>query len=238
MTESADKPARQHVITRERLLDGSLAERFRANAPPGYRMRSEPELVESLEQTLAVCPEGRLGDVHVFGYGSLMWNPAIELEETVHAHLHGYSRRFCLRLLSGRGSLERPGVMLALDRGGSCHGMALRIAASKARHELHLLWRREMLSYAYQARWVTVRIGGRPVTALTFVINRASERYLGKCPTEQIVEMLLTGEGHLGTSHEYFEATRASLLGLGVRDSGLDRLHRLLEARLNKRMEA
>ncbi|MEZ5661184.1 MAG: gamma-glutamylcyclotransferase [Burkholderiaceae bacterium] len=226
---AADKTANKHVITRERLLDGSLAAEFRANTPPGYYTRSEQELAESLAQTLAQRPEPADRDVFVFGYGSLMWNPALEIVRSCHAILHGYSRRFCLKLMRGRGSPDKPGVMLALDRGGSCHGLALQLAAATAPDELRLLWRREMLSDAYVARWVTVRIQGKPVSALTFVINRNNPRYLGKLPLETIAEMLLRGVGDLGTNCEYFDATRASLRELGMRDSGLERLNKVLQ---------
>lgn len=146
------------VITRDALLDGSLAEAFRANAPPGMKVRSQAELDHSLEQTLA----GRdpREDVLVFGYGSLMWNPAFEHADMAKAYVHGWSRRFCLRLVMGRGSPDQPGLMLALDRGGACYGLAFRIPAEQARHELRLLWRREMLSGAYEARWVGAALNG------------------------------------------------------------------------------
>ena len=150
--------ALRHVITRERLLDGSLAEAFRAQAPPGYTMRSQVELDESLARTLIDHPAGQ--DVLVFAYGSLMWNPAIDHAGATKALVHGWSRRFCIRMTMGRGSAEQPGLMLALDRGGSCYGQALRLPAANAKLELSLLWRREMLSAAYEARWVVAAMGG------------------------------------------------------------------------------
>ncbi|MCP5265523.1 MAG: gamma-glutamylcyclotransferase [Burkholderiaceae bacterium] len=226
MSSEPTKP-RSHVITRERLLDGSLAEAFRANAPPGYMVRSQAELDESLAQTLAGRSHDR--DVHVFGYGSLMWNPAIEHVEAVKAHVYGWSRRYCIRLVMGRGSSERPGLMLALDRGGSCYGLAFRIPADRAAEELRLLWRREMLSGAYQARWVGATIHGRREQVLTFVVNRTSPRYMGQLPMPQLVHMLRTGAGNLGTCREYFDSTMASLHKLGVRDAGLERVRHALE---------
>lgn len=231
MTPTDTDAPRAHVITRERLLDGSLAEAFRANAPPGYKIRSQAELDESLEQTLAVRPAHAGGDVLVFGYGSLMWNPALEHAGSAHARLHGYCRRFCLLLLTGRGSPGQPGVMLALDRGGSCHGLTFTLPQARAHDELRLLWRREMLSHAYEARWVAAHVGGERRCVLTFVVNRQSPRYLGRLPAAEIVHMLLTGEGNLGTSREYFEATLASLRSIGMRDSGLERLNGLLQTR-------
>ena len=87
-------------------------------------------------------------DFWLFAYGSLMWNPAIRTAGYRTALLRGWHRRFCLWLVMGRGSPEHPGLMLALARGGACYGVAWRIAAEQARHELLLVWRREMFGRA------------------------------------------------------------------------------------------
>ncbi|NRF71648.1 gamma-glutamylcyclotransferase [Aquincola sp. S2] len=216
------------VLTRERLRETPLDTLF-AGLPPGYRIRSEAELRSSLEGVLEAHDRGT--DVHVFGYGSLMWNPAFEFSDAARARVLGWHRRFCLRLVIARGTPSVPGAMLALDRGGSCDGMLFRIPAAKAFAELQLLWKREMATGAYEARWMAVRAGERPVRALTFVVNRAHERYIGGLPIEQVAHMICTGQGALGTNRAYFEDMLRSLAAMGVRDAGMERLRRAILAR-------
>ncbi len=215
-----------HVITRDKLLDGSLAEHFRANAPPGYHVRSQAELDASLDEVLTGHVQGE--PVWVFGYGSLIWNPALAHDAAEKAHVFGWCRRFCIKMMMGRGSVEQPGLMLGLDRGGSCWGVALRVPAEHTRDELALLWRREMLSGAYQARWVAASIHGRRQPALSFVANRYSPRYLGALSLQEQAQMLRAGTGHLGSCRDYFDNTLASLQRLGLKDASLQRLAREL----------
>ena len=115
----------QMVITREALADGSLLAGVRARLLPGMVVRSDAEIEASLDATLATHEPG--ADVWVFGYGSLMWNPAFDYAERQVGIVRGYHRRFCLWLEMGRGSPANPGLMLALDRGGVCRGVAFRI---------------------------------------------------------------------------------------------------------------
>ncbi|HSV44350.1 MAG TPA: gamma-glutamylcyclotransferase [Ramlibacter sp.] len=118
--------------------------------------------------------------------------------------------------------------MLALDAGGWCNGMLLRIPASKVRSELMLLWRREMSWGTYHARWVTARVGPAQIQALTFVVNRRHERYLKALPLNESVRLINSGKGSLGTCRAYFDATVQKLgeLGeLGIRDRRMEALH-------------
>lgn len=216
-----------YELTRQRLADGSLLRSLRAAPTAGVRLRSDAELEESLAGIL----RGRdpADDVHVFGYGSLLWNPALDFTRVQTARVHGWHRRFCVRLVLARGCPEHPGVMVALDRGGACHGALYRIAATKARDELALLWRREMAAGSYTARWVSVTSKGRRLKAISFVANRASGRYLGAPPIEQVAEMIRTGRGPLGTNRAYFDALVGALDRLGIEDAGMQRLRRALE---------
>lgn len=216
-------------ITRDRLKDGSLMAAMRAVAPAGVRLRSEAELEHSLEAMLDNRPPAE--DLLVFGYGSLMWNPALHYTESLRADLHGWCRRFCITSTMGRGTLQQPGLMLGLDRGGMCRGIAFRIAAVNVRDELRLLWRREMLAGVYQARWVNVLISGAPARALTFIVDRRHERYIGKLSPEQMADLILTGKGNLGTCSAYFHSTLEALGKLGIKDAGMERLRRVLLAR-------
>jgi glutathione-specific gamma-glutamylcyclotransferase len=193
-----------------------------ADAP--YPIMTEAQLEQSLDAILGCCPSR--GDVWVFGYGSLIWNPLLDYDERLATTLHGYHRRFCLWSRIGRGTPDHPGLVLALDRGGCCRGMAYRIGAAKARDELALLWRREMLAQAYLPKWLTVRAGENEICALAFVINRSHPAYTGKLCTDDIVDVLATAAGHLGSSRDYLCRTVESLIANGISDP---RLHDLRE---------
>ena len=179
----------------------------------------------SLQATLDRVAEG--SDVWVFGYGSLMWNPAIHHAETRAARAGGWHRSFCVWNSFGRGSTENPGLTLALEPGGSCAGVALRIEASKVESELGVLWNREMITGAYVPRWLRLRTDEGEVEAVAFVANRTSRRYAGRLPLPELAERMARASGPLGTSREYLESTVAELERLGARDSSM---HALLRA--------
>lgn len=210
-------------VTREGLLDDAFMAKVYAQLPADARLRTAEELEESIESILSRHD----GDaaVQVFAYGSLMWNPAVEHTGAREAKVHGWHRSFCLRSVIGRGCQERPGLMLALDRGGACQGVLLQIEPHKVRDELRVLWRREMLTEVYQARWVTADVDGVPVPAITFTVNRSHPRYTKKTLSlEEMARMINTGAGSLGTCREYFDATIQKLETLGIRDAGMERL--------------
>ncbi|MGH7071935.1 MAG: gamma-glutamylcyclotransferase [Acetobacteraceae bacterium] len=209
-------------ITREGLRDGSILARFRELAHPGIAVRSDREIEASLDAMLRCLASG--SDAYVFGYGSLMWNPAFLFAERRLGTLHGWHRRFCLGMPFGRGTSERPGLMMALDRGGSCHGIVFRIPAPEVRDELLLVWRREMAGTAYRARWVNVRTTPGTVRAVTFVINRAHPRYVGALEESAIARTIAQATGPLGSCAAYLDQTMQALHALGVTDRGLDRL--------------
>ncbi len=227
---SASLPPAPLGITRASLLDGSAMAAVRASAPPEMKFRTDAELQQSLGETL----EGHdtAEGIYVFGYGSLMWNPAFLYQEALAATVRGWSRRFCLWLYLARGSTACPGLMLSLDRGGACRGMVFHIPAEMVRGELLLLWRREMLSSAYRARWVTASVDGRPVKALAFVINRQHERYAQNLSDDQVAHYIATGSGTLGTCQAYFDATVDKLETMGIRDAGLERIRSAVGRRL------
>ncbi|HKC51397.1 MAG TPA: gamma-glutamylcyclotransferase, partial [Myxococcota bacterium] len=158
-------------LLREHLLPENAARAAELFRAVGLVITSPEARAASLDATLERVAAGQ--DVWVFGYGSLMWNPAFHHVERLPARLAGWHRSFCLLNTFGRGSPESPGLTLALEPGGSCLGVALRIAASEVRGELTVLWNREMLSGSYLPRWV--RLGGSagPIAAVTFVANRA-----------------------------------------------------------------
>ena len=161
----------------------------------------------------------------IFGYGSLIWNPAFHHVERRLGRVHGYHCRFCLWVQLGRGTPDNPGLMLGLERGGSCPGVALRIAPDAVESEAEVVWLREMLSGSYVPRWVTVRTEAGPVRAVAFTVNPDHPRYAGRLPEERVVRALATAAGDMGTSAEYLATTVAHLDILGVRESSLHDLH-------------
>ena len=156
--------------------------------------------------------------VWVFGYGSLMWNPAFHFTEQRCGLVHGLHRRYCMWIMAGRGTPAVPGLMLALDRGGSCRGMAFRIAPEKVKEELDILWSREMGGGSYHWRWVNVRTPDGTVRALTFVINRDHVRYARKIPRNVLVAHLATAQGWLGSCADYLANTVAHMHEIGIDD--------------------
>lgn len=211
-------------ITRETLLNGTVRARLLEYAAqhPDTRYRTDSEMAALLEEILA--QHDTTQDLWVFGYGSLIWNPAFHYIGKRPALLQGWHRRFCLKLFRGRGSPETPGVMLGLDQGGACHGVAFRIAAAKVREELGILWQREMYGGAYHARLLPLETESGPISAVTFVINRDHPRYIQELSLEQTAALIATGCGDLGTCREYLENTVNHLRELGLNDDGLARI--------------
>src|SRR5579863_9131919 len=134
------------VLSRETLLNDSMRALVQA-ADPSIRVLTLEELRAGIGAVLGKRPTG--GDVWLFGYGSLIWNPLIHFEEKRIGNVHGYHRCFCLWTHIGRGTPAKPGLMLGLERGGACRGVVYRLAAEAAPHELEIVWRREMVTGAY-----------------------------------------------------------------------------------------
>lgn len=135
-------------LTRESILDGTLHASVRAVLGPKVRFMTDAERATQVAAILARAP--RPGRIWVFAFGSLIWNPAFHFVERRTARIHGFHRQFCLWARAGRGSPERPGLMLSLEPGGSCAGVAYRLARHAAATELDVIWRREMFTMAYR----------------------------------------------------------------------------------------
>lgn len=165
--------------------------------------------------------------VWVFGYGSLIWNPAFGYDESRVATLHGYHRRFCFWSTVGRGTPDEPGMMLGLDRGGSCRGLALGVRRERARDELTSVFMRELTGSTYHARLLRVSTGGGPVRAVAFVANRGARNYAGRLPAREVARHIAQGRGHLGPCADYLFNTTRHLDELGIRDRSLHELCRL-----------
>lgn len=192
----------------------------------GHLLMSDEAVARSLADTMA---GHRKGDpVWVFGYGSLIWSPLLEFAERRAARIHGYHRGFYLWSMVNRGSPEVPGLVLGLDAGGSCQGVAYRLHDEKQMIELGLLWRREMVMGNYMPRWVKADMGGRVVRAIAFVVDRRKPGYTGRLDDRQIVSIALRARGHYGACADYLINTAASLEVAGIADARLSRLARML----------
>lgn len=213
------------ALRRDDLTD-EFVDRVRERIPEGtLTFLSDEEREASLQSALADAPPG---DVWLFGYGSLMWSPAFLHEESSAALVRGWHRRFCLWTPLGRGTPECPGLVLGLERGGACRGVAFRVARDQAEAELRLVWRREMLSGAYVPRWVPLDSPQGRLRALTFTINREHARYAGRLADSEAARHIAVAEGYLGTCREYLEESVAALEALGIRDRSMARLAALV----------
>jgi cation transport protein ChaC len=172
------------ALTREALNDDALRARLQAYLPAGTRLFTDEEHRAGIDAMLSERDAAE--DVWVFAYGSLIWNPVVDHVERRAGTINGFHRRFCLWAPLGRGTPKQPSLTLGLDRGGRCRGVAFRIEAARAREELLLLWRREMLTGAYVPRWIDVATATQPVRAVTFVINRGHRGYAGRLPEADV----------------------------------------------------
>jgi cation transport protein ChaC len=215
------------AITREDLEH----DRLRAaldSSPIASSLLTHSALEASLQQCLAELPPE--GDAWVFGYGSLIWNPMILHTERRPATTFGYHRGFYLYSRINRGTADNPGLVLGLDRGGCCQGVAFRVPREHLLDEFRLLWRREMMTAAYFPRWLPVQSGGERYRALAFVMNRKHDGYTGRLPDAAVVARLRTACGLYGPAREYLQQTLHSLEGHGIHDPYLGRLWRQLQA--------
>ena len=210
------------------LLRGGLAE-IAARAAPGMRLWSDAEREASWRAMLAANPDPH-GAVWLFGYGSLLWNPTVLVAERRRATAEGWHRAFCLLARAGRGSAACPGLLLGLRPGGACEGVALRVQPDDLHAELDLLWRREMLAGSYAPRWLALASGHAPGHApghaIAFTIETDSVGFAGDLTEDQVVAILSSAQGELGTCAEYLLHTRDALRAEGIADAEIERLSR------------
>jgi glutathione-specific gamma-glutamylcyclotransferase len=170
-----------------------------------------------------------MGDFWVFGYGSLMWRPGFAHVETSRALLHGYRRALCIQSNVHRGTPEKPGLVLGLDRGGSCLGLAFRVPGELADEALAYLRAREMINRVYHEKYLPLRLAdGRQVTALAYVADRSHRQYAGALPPEQAAAIVAAAEGQSGRNTDYVISTVDHLRKMGIRDSRLENVAALI----------
>jgi cation transport protein ChaC len=222
-------------LTRESILDGSLHASVRAVMGAETTWMTDDERDAEVAHMLASAPAPRA--IWVFAFGSLIWNPAFHFVERRTARVHGFHRQFCLWARAGRGSPEKPGLMLSLETGGSCTGVVYRIAEDESATELDVLWRREMFTKAYRPVWTTAYTPAGPVAAIAFTANRTHDRYAPALNDEAIAYHLATGAGALGRCCDYLFETVGHLRTLGIRDRRLENLERRVRARITEQEE-
>jgi cation transport protein ChaC len=169
--------------------------------------------------------ESAVSDLWVFGYGSLMWRPGFPHVEAVPARLAGAHRALCVYSFVHRGTRERPGLVLGLDRGGSCRGVAYRVHGKDWEEVLAYLRERELVTAVYHETWRAVRLerpDRPPIKALTYVVDRDHEQYAGALAPEALLAHVRVGDGQSGTNADYVINTAGHLRALGFRDAVLD----------------
>ena len=176
-----------------------------------------------LDEFMARLPKG---EFWVFGYGSLMWSPCFAYEAKAPGRAHGYHRALCILSTRYRGTPEKPGLVLGLDRGGACRGIGYRVAAANHDKVMAYLWDREMVTRAYRCHTVTIHLATGPVRARAFIVDRKHKQYAGKLSAEQLAALVCQGHGQRGPCRTYLENTVKHLDQLGVPDK---RLHELLQ---------
>lgn len=174
------------------------------------------------------------GDLWVFAYGSLMWDPGLYFEEVRRAWLPDHARRLILKDIYGaRGTTEAPGLMAALDRGGAgCHGLAFRISEARMETETEALWRREGIGPAYWPVFVEAQVGETPLTALTFIANHEADLIDSGISSDEQIDYLVTGTGFAGSSIDYLRNLVSRLGAVGIQDADVEDLLHKAEGRL------
>ncbi|MGO8799744.1 MAG: gamma-glutamylcyclotransferase [Roseiarcus sp.] len=163
------------------------------------------------------------GDLWVFGYGSLMWRPGFDFLERQSALVHGWRRSLCVYSHVYRGTPERPGLVLGLDRGGACRGVAFHVAAAKRALTIDYLRQRELVTRVYLERYVLAHLsGGGAVRAMTYVADRSHPQYAGRLERDELLRLVTRGHGQSGPNVDYVLNTEAHLRESGVADPTLE----------------
>jgi cation transport protein ChaC len=213
----------------------ALVERFEPDPgpPPGEREQTPEELGAMADAILA---RRQPGPLWLFAYGSLIWKPDFTHLEEISAVAYGWHRSFCLELTRWRGTPQLPALMMALDRGGSCSGVAYRLPDADHRDQVIQLLRRETDGNppTNVARWVKIETGHGPVEALAFVVNPAGRAYAGHLPHDVVARTLARAAGHWGSAAQYLYNTVKKLDEHGIRDRNLWTLQALVAQQIQR----
>jgi glutathione-specific gamma-glutamylcyclotransferase len=173
-----------------------------------------------------------MGEFWVFGYGSLMWRPGFDHLGGQRARLFGYHRSLCLESRVHRGSPTRGGLVLALDKGGSCVGIAYQVDVSKRNEVIDYLRARELVTSAYLEREVFIRLAcGRTVQAITYIMDRRHKQYAGSMSAEEAAMRVAGAVGISGANEDYVLNAVNHLKELGIRDHWLEDVAKLISTK-------
>ncbi len=193
---------------------------------------SPTELMAAFRAALAPCEKGT--PFWIFAYGSLMWNPQFNFDAKHVAGIRGYHRAFRVWSRVNRGTPEKPGLVLTLDRGGSCRGLIYRIPADRVQEEMGRIWKREMTYGSYVPKWLRCTVGEETISALAFTVNRNCTGYAGEISQEVMVHALSIARGQYGAAHEYLFKTMETLRQHGIRDSRVEQLASHVKAKMTQ----
>jgi cation transport protein ChaC len=203
------------VLSRKSILSGAYLEAF-AGVPEDILWS-----LEKIDASLGLAMKSRpaKGEVWLFGYGSLIWNPLFEYVSRERATLHGWHRSFCLRTIGGRGTAEAPGRMLSLEPGGFTVGVALRLPKESIDDELRMIWIREMVTGAYSPTWADVTlVDERKIKALVFVADPSHPYHESNSDVSHIAPLISAASGPIGTNVDYVRKLQSSLLNCNMPD--------------------
>jgi len=219
---------KQHVERVHRAVDDQ-------GLAPGAELHTDADYDGWVERMIRTHPAPN-APTRLFAYGSLIWKPEIEHSAEQQGVARGWHRAFCFHITRFRGTLEQPGLMMALDRGGQCRGVLYELPPYDLQRQFGQLFRRE---FTYKPpnsmpRWISVETASGPTPALTFVMNRASPLYAGRQSLEAVADVLARACGHWGSGAEYLLNTVSHLEAKGIHDSNLWRLQRLVAERIEQ----
>lgn len=167
----------------------------------------------------------------IFGYGSLMWRPGFRFLRSEPARIHGYHRSLCVYSHVHRGTPEQPGLVLGLDRGGSCHGVAFQVAPEARESTLSYLRAREQVTSVYleKRKKISLIDSGMAAEAVTYVVDRSHRQYAGVLDDDALEHYVRCGQGVSGHCMDYVMNTLAHLREMKIHDPALERLARRLQ---------
>jgi cation transport protein ChaC len=187
--------------------------------------------VRAMEAKIQPEAESTKADLWVFGYGSLMWRPGFDFIEQVPARLIGEHRALCVYSFDHRGTPEKPGLVLGLDRGGACRGIAFRVATRLRSATIDYLRGREQTTHVYRevmrSVWLENEARQR-VSALAYVVDRGHVQYAGRLSLAEQLRYVQQGHGRSGNNRDYVLSTVKSIEAQGFRDAQLHQLALML----------
>jgi cation transport protein ChaC len=171
---------------------------------------------------MSTNPKSDADDFWVFAYGSLMWRPGFDYTERRNARLVGAHRALCVYSFVHRGTPEKPGLVFGLDRGGTCRGIAYRVAAARRKATIDYLRAREQVTMVYREAWRSIWLDEDPkqrVPALVYMVDRGHQQYAGRLTVTQQVHLVRQGHGRSGPNRDYVLDAVAAIEALGYRDT-------------------